>query len=40
VTDFNTLLLVRGLQAFLSAGLSVLPNAIIRDSYEETGWRG
>jgi DHA1 family bicyclomycin/chloramphenicol resistance-like MFS transporter len=34
VTDFNTLLLVRGLQAFLSAGLSVLPNAIIRDSYE------
>ena len=34
VTDFNTLLVVRGLQAFFSAGLSVLPNAIIRDSYE------
>ena len=34
VTDFNSLLVVRGLQAFLSAGLSVLPNAIIRDSYE------
>jgi DHA1 family bicyclomycin/chloramphenicol resistance-like MFS transporter len=34
VTDFNTLLVVRGLQAFLTAGLSVLPSAIIRDSYE------
>ncbi len=34
VTDFNSLLVVRGLQAFFSAGLSVLPNAIIRDSYE------
>lgn len=34
VNDFNTLLVVRGLQAFCSAGLSVLPSAIIRDTHE------
>ena len=34
VSDFNSLLVVRGLQAFCSAGISVLPNAIIRDTYE------
>ena len=33
VQDFNTLLLARGLQALLSAGLSVLPSAIVRDRY-------
>ena len=33
VTDFTTLLVLRGLQAFCSAGISVLPNAIIRDTY-------
>ena len=34
VNDFNSLLVVRGLQAFCSAGISVLPNAIIRDRYD------
>ncbi|WP_309622029.1 multidrug effflux MFS transporter [Novosphingobium sp.] len=33
VQDFNTLLLARGLQALLSAGLSVLPSAIVRDRF-------
>jgi DHA1 family bicyclomycin/chloramphenicol resistance-like MFS transporter len=33
VQDFNSLLLARGLQALLSAGLSVLPSAIVRDRY-------
>lgn len=33
VQDFNALLLARGLQALLSAGLSVLPSAIVRDRF-------
>jgi MFS transporter, DHA1 family, multidrug resistance protein len=33
VQDFNSLLLARALQALLSAGLSVLPSAIVRDRY-------
>lgn len=33
VEDFNSLLLARGLQALLSAGLSVLPSAIVRDRF-------
>lgn len=33
VRDFNSLLALRGLQAFSSAGISVLPNAIIRDTH-------
>lgn len=33
VQDFNSMLLARGLQALLSAGLSVLPSAIVRDRY-------
>lgn len=33
VQDFNSLLLARGLQALLSAGLSVLPSAIVRDRF-------
>ncbi len=34
VTDFNTLLVIRGLQGLISAGLAVAPNAIIRDKFE------
>ncbi|MEO0062399.1 MAG: hypothetical protein RLZZ08_959 [Pseudomonadota bacterium] len=34
VNDFNALLAVRGLQGMLSAGLMVVPSAIIRDRYE------
>lgn len=34
VRDFNTLLALRGIQAIGSAGLSVLPPAIIRDRFE------
>lgn len=33
VTDFTTMLVLRALQAVCSAGLSVLPNAIIRDRF-------
>ncbi len=33
VTDFTTMLVLRGAQAITSAGLSVLPNAIIRDRF-------
>lgn len=33
VSDFTTLLVLRFLQAFCSAGISVLPNAIVRDTY-------
>lgn len=32
-TDFTTMLVLRALQAFTSAGLSVLPTAIIRDRF-------
>ena len=34
VQDFTTLLVLRGLQALGSAGLSVMPSAIIRDCHE------
>lgn len=34
VQDFNTLLVIRGLQGLLASGLMVLPSAIIRDQYE------
>lgn len=34
VTDFTTLVAIRGIQGLLSAGLSVIPNAIIRDRFE------
>lgn len=34
VHDFTTLLVLRGIQGLLSAGLIVIPNAIIRDRYE------
>jgi DHA1 family bicyclomycin/chloramphenicol resistance-like MFS transporter len=34
VTDFTTLLVLRGLQGVLTAGLMVVPMAIIRDQYE------
>jgi DHA1 family bicyclomycin/chloramphenicol resistance-like MFS transporter len=34
VTDFNTLLVIRGIQGVLSGGLMVVPMAIIRDQYE------
>lgn len=34
VQDFDTLLVIRGLQGLLSAGLMVVPSAIIRDMYE------
>ena len=33
VTNFTTMLVLRALQAVCSAGLSVLPNAIIRDRF-------
>lgn len=33
VTDFTALLVARGLQALLSAGLTVLPSAIVRDRF-------
>lgn len=34
VQDFTTLLVLRGIQGVLTAGLMVVPNAIIRDLYE------
>src|SRR5688572_2747530 len=34
VSDFSVLLVLRGLQGMLSAGLMVVPMAIIRDQYE------
>src|SRR5699024_8301672 len=34
VSDFTLLLVMRGLQGVLSAGLMVVPTAIIRDQYE------
>ena len=34
VNDFNSLLVIRGLQGLVSAGLAVVPNAIIRDKFE------
>jgi len=34
VSDFTTLLVLRGIQGMLTAGLMVVPNAIIRDQYE------
>jgi len=34
VTDFTALLVLRGVQGVLTAGLMVVPNAIIRDQYE------
>ncbi len=34
VRDFDTLLVLRGIQGMLTAGLMVVPNAIIRDQYE------
>jgi DHA1 family bicyclomycin/chloramphenicol resistance-like MFS transporter len=34
VQDFTTLLVLRGLQGMLTAGLMVVPTAIIRDQYE------
>lgn len=34
VTDFTTLLVLRGLQAVVCAGLAVLPPAIVRDRFE------
>jgi MFS transporter, DHA1 family, multidrug resistance protein len=34
VQDFTTLLVLRGVQGVLTAGLMVVPNAIIRDRYE------
>lgn len=34
VKDFETLLVIRGLQGVLSGGLMVVPSAIIRDQYE------
>lgn len=34
VQDFNTLLVIRGLQGLLASGLMVVPSAIIRDQYE------
>lgn len=34
VQDFTTLLVLRGIQGVLTAGLMVVPNAIIRDQYE------
>ncbi len=34
VEDFTTLLILRGVQGVLTAGLMVVPNAIIRDQYE------
>ena len=34
VQDFTTLLVLRGVQGVLTAGLMVVPNAIIRDQYE------
>jgi DHA1 family bicyclomycin/chloramphenicol resistance-like MFS transporter len=34
VNDFNVLLIMRGLQGILSAGLMVVPIAVIRDQYE------
>ena len=34
VTDFTSLIVLRGLQGLISAGLAVVPNAIIRDKFE------
>src|SRR3546814_9840575 len=34
VEDFTALLVLRGVQGMLTAGLMVVPNAIIRDRYE------
>ncbi|MEO7248418.1 MAG: multidrug effflux MFS transporter [Novosphingobium sp.] len=34
VTDFSALVVIRGLQGLVSAGLAVVPNAIIRDKFE------
>src|SRR5690606_15588042 len=34
VNDFTTLLVLRGIQGLLAAGLFVIPNAIVRDRFE------